>query len=332
MSIPLLVLADDPFLHHPENLAAIPGAYDVRTVEAVGELGEEQLLDACRSAEVILTGRKSRRLPEELIDDPGRLRWLCHHFGTIKHLVSKDHLAAGLTVTNWGTSFRSLTDGAILLLMAQLKQLITLNDFVKTGRDRRIYQAYPPHMRGLKVGLYGYGPIGRQVRDRLAGLGCELAIYDPYARNVPAEDRVCASLEELFATCWAVLVLCGLNDTTRGSVTGGLLDRLPQGGILVNVARGPIVDEQALADRVAAGKLLAACDVIQKERDWPGSPLAPLDGAILTGHKISTGKGYPPGSEPLRPIAPHVVDNLRAYAAGQPLQHVIALDEYDLKT
>ncbi|MFP4105986.1 MAG: NAD(P)-dependent oxidoreductase [Phycisphaerae bacterium] len=330
--IPLVIAAEDTHLAHPDNLATIPDAYDVRVLSNCRRLPEEDLLAALRSAEVVITGRKSPRMPDALIRDRGKLKWLCHLHGTIRHLVSKECLAAGLMVTNWGTSQRPVVEGALAMLLAQLKQLPAMDRFYKTGEDERVPQGYLPQVRGLDVGLYGFGPLGRQMEWLLRPLGAKVAIYDPYATDIPDGVRICSTLRELFETCAVISIHCGLNDQTRDSVTRELLELLPQGGLVVNTARGKIVDEEALAELVGKKRLLAACDVIRDEGNWPGSPLAKHPAAMLTGHRVSLGKAVPAGTRPLKPIPQFALDNLKRYAAGEDLQDVIPPEIYDLKT
>ncbi len=330
--ISLSILAEDPFLIHADNIARIPDAYEVTVVPEARSMDERALLDAYRSTEVAVLGRKSPPLPDALIQDPGLLKWVAYCFGSIRHYVTKAHIAAGLQVTNWGDAPRPVAEGAMALLLCLVKQIPGLDRYCKQGADGRIWQDYYPSLARMRVGIYGYGPIGRQVGQMLDAFGADVWIYDPYATDVPGHFHLCDSLDELFATCHAVTVQCGLNDQTRGSVTRERLERMCQGGIVVNTARGPIVDEDALAELVGAGRLLAGCDVICDEGAWDASPLATHDNALLTRHRVGPGKGYAPDRKPLKPLPEFLLDNLSRYAAGLPLKHLITADEYDLKT
>jgi glycerate dehydrogenase len=190
-------------------------------------------------------------------------------------------------------------------------------------------------LRKLPVGLYGYGPIGRHMGRMLQAFGARVSIYDPYARDVPAGVLQCATLRELFGTSVAVSIHCGLNDATKGSVTRELLDLLPQGGVLVNTARGAIVVEEDLAAALKAGRIVAGIDVIADEHGadaWQRSALAACPNVILTQHRVSGSRHYPPGYEPPRELPEFAVTNLEAFAAGKPLINVIAAEIYDLKT
>ncbi len=330
--ISLGILCKDDFFHD-ETLKPLSAEFEVHDFRAWDSFDQETLLRNCQSVEILLTGWDSPKLPLELAKDKGRLRYICHARGSVRHVVPKELIVAGVTVTNWGENWIDIVaEGAMALLFCMLKQLPMLDAFTKGDSDKRIYQAYPPTLKGRDVGLYGFGPIGRHMARMLEPFAPKIAIYDPCAKNVPPHIRRCESLKELFSTCQIISIHCGLNDQTRDSVTRGLLELLPQGGIVVNTARGKIVQEQALADLVAQGRLLTGCDVICDEHDWPASPLAKLSGAILTHHSIAGGKGYPPGRAPTPVLPDHVARNLKRYLKGEPLDAVITAEEFDLKT
>jgi phosphoglycerate dehydrogenase-like enzyme len=330
--IKLGILAGDDRFKDAELRARLARDFELHDFSDWRDHDAETLLERCRSVEVLLIARRSPRLPGELARDFGRLRYVCFLHGSIRPYVDKPLIEAGLLVTNWGEEVAGVAEGAMALLLCQLKQIVTLNAFAKGGADQRVWQMYPPTLQERDVGLYGFGPIGRHMGRFLEAFGARVAIYDPYAKEAPATMRRCATLRELFATCQIVSIHCGLNDQTRGSVTRELLELLPQGGIVINTARGGIVEETALAELVAAGRLLAGVDVIENEKDWPGSPLASLPGALLSKHKIGSGKGYPPDRQPKPTLPEFVWRNLEAYRSGRPLIHLIGAAEYDLKT
>jgi phosphoglycerate dehydrogenase-like enzyme len=162
----------------------------------------------------------------------------------------------------------------------------------------------------------------------------KLAIYDPFAENLPPGAIRCDSLVALFDHSDIVSIHCGLNDATRNSVTADLLDRLPRGGVLVNTARGAIVDEDALAERVHAGRLLAGVDVVREEGTaWGSGPLTGTPHALLGGHQTAKGKGpVPTGKTPGKRLPDHVVENLHALKTGDAFINAVTAEEYDLKT
>ncbi len=324
----------------PEDLGDLADAYrpvDMRDWES---WPSETLLSRLRETDVVVTSHRSPRLPPELAEDLGRLKYVCHVAGSVRPIVSKAHLEAGLVVTNWGNEVWNIAEGALAMLLAQLKQLPALSAVARGQAHGCVYQEYRPTLRGRDVGLYGFGPIGRHMADLLRPFGARIAVYDPYAADLSDDVRRCTTLRELFATCQIVSLHCGLTDETRGSVTRELLELLPQGGILVNTARGGIVNEEALALLVEQGRILAALDVICDEGNWPGSPPAKHPWTILTCHRVGAGAGS--YFAPNRPrgyryytrgrVPAFVLENLRRFAAGEPLKHVVTAEMYDLKT
>lgn len=336
------ILAADVFFTHPKVRAQLGAWYELCDLSGYATFQEGELAAACRSVDVLIMGRKSPQLPESLAEDFGRLRYLCYPHGSIRHLVPRILIEKGLIVTNWGDQVANVAEGAMALLLAQLKQVGRLDHFSRTGEDRRIHQNFPCTLNKRRVGLYGFGPIGRHMARMLEPFGADISIYDPFAQDVPSSIRVCGSLAELFSNNEIISIHCGLNAATQRSVTAELLALLPQGAVLVNTARGGVVDEEALAAAVGAGKILAGIDVIADESGpdaWRKSPLSSVDGVILSQHRISGGKGYEPGKAPEPALPDFVVHNLSAYAkylsghAEQPvLLHVVELKSYDLKT
>jgi phosphoglycerate dehydrogenase-like enzyme len=326
------ILAEDTHLQEPAVFAALKPYYELDFMPRSRYWDTAILAERCRACDVVMTGRKSPPLPQELIGHWGQLRYLCHLHGTIRPYVSKEHIDAGLIVTNWGNAVEHVAEGAMVLLLCLLKQVPRLHDYALTNQDQRVYQAYRCTPRGLRVGVYGLGPIGQHYARLMTALGAQVSFYDPYAQDYAETWHRCASLEELFSCSEAISIHCGLNDQTRHSVNRALLARLPQGGIVVNTARGGIINEAELAEQVAAGRLLAGLDVVENEADFAASPLAGLPGAIITRHIISSGKGYPPDQQPPYQLPELAVENLLAYAQKQPLKFVITTALYDLKT
>lgn len=299
---------------------------------------EAQLADYCRSVDAVVTSRSSPRLPDSLIGSRGRLKLLAHCHGSVRSYVTKRHIEDGLLVSNWGDAVSGVAEGAVCLILACLKQLANLDRFIRSGwnhaTDPRIWLDFPASLNGRDVGLYGYGPIGRHCARMLEPFGAKVAIYDPYARDVPAHVRVCASLEELFRSSQIISIHCGLNDQTKGSVDARMLALLPQGGVVVNTARGAIVVEADLAAAVKERRIIAGVDVISDERGggWERSPLSATD-CYLTGHIITNGKQRSKTEgKMLASLPPFVVQNLSALHSGQPLKNLITAEEYDLKT
>jgi phosphoglycerate dehydrogenase-like enzyme len=115
-----------------------------------------------------------------------------------------------------------------------------------------------------------------------------------------------------------VVVLCvPLTDETRGLADAGFLARMRDGALLVNVARGPVVDTDALLAELHSGRLRAAVDVTDPEPPPPGHPLWTAPGLLLTPHVGGSSSAFRPRVERV------IVEQIGRYAAGEPLKYVI---------
>jgi len=159
---------------------------------------------------------------------------------------------------------------------------------VEQGAWAARYEVAGLDIEGACLGILGYGSIGRRVAQLCRGLGMEVIAHDP-ALEPFTEPRVeLVALEELLERADVITLHCELTDRTRGLVDRRLLTRVKPGAILVNVARGQIVEsEDALADALATGHLSAvALDVFPSEPPTPGHRLYADPRVICTPHAV----------------------------------------------
>jgi D-3-phosphoglycerate dehydrogenase / 2-oxoglutarate reductase len=142
-------------------------------------------------------------------------------------------------------------------------------------------------LRGRTLGLVGFGRIAQAVAARARGFGLVIAAHDPYlldedVRGLGAEPL---GFDALVERSDVLSVHVPLTDSTRGLVDAGVIARLPAGAIVVNTARGGLVDEEALAAALRSGRLRgAALDVLESEPPTPDHPLAGVPNLVLTPH------------------------------------------------
>jgi len=152
-----------------------------------------------------------------------------------------------------------------------------------------------PRTRGIgqeiaetTLGLVGFGAIARAVADRARAFGVAIAAYDPFLPEADASwqgVRRCATLDELLAVSDAVSLHVPLTDATRGLFDAARLAAMKPGALLINTARGGVVDEPALAAALRDGRLGgAALDVFEAEPLPAGSALAGAPNLIATPH------------------------------------------------
>ena len=175
-------------------------------------------------------------------------------------------------------------------------------------------------LAGLRALVVGLGGIGRQVAASFAGLGVDVwglgregAAYD-VAGLSRVIDRT--GLDEALPQTDIIVLACPLTDQTQGLIGARQLGLLPPGAILINVARGPVVDQAALTRALRDGQLGGAClDVFAQEPLPPGDPLWELDNVIVSPHSAST------VATENATLTSLFLDNLARLAAGEPLRN-----------
>jgi phosphoglycerate dehydrogenase-like enzyme len=208
--------------------------------------------------------------------------------------------AARLPVaTNGGANAIAVAEHAIMLMLAALKHLHALDAAVRGGDwrgaagARRVYELY-----GSTVGIVGMGRIGREVARRLAGWGARIVYYDPVRLEAERERELgvrYVGLDELLRTADAVTVHVPLNAGTRHLIDAESLSLMKPTAVLVNTARGGLVDEEALAAALREGRILGAgLDVLSREPPPADHPILGLENVLLTPHTAGpTWQSYP---------------------------------------
>lgn len=299
------------------------------------ETAPEECLQLARTHD-ILVSTPAPDLPEALARDPGRLQYICCLHGGVRGLVSRDLLRAGVKVTNWGDHpGHKLACLSMTLLLALLRELPAQIEEVRQGRWRLDAscpvpgQVWGGQAEGLRVGIYGLGFAGRCFLPMAQGMGFILSGFDPYAEPWPAGVQRVTTLPELFESIDALVICAALTAETRNSVTRDLLARLPDGGIVINTARGAIVEQEALFAELSNGRLRAGLDVLEPEFLEPEHPVRQLPNCILTCHVGPANRFNNTG---LGRNERYALENVRRFVAGEPLQWVIDLARFERMT
>ena len=206
-----------------------------------------------------------------------------------------------------------VADLALGLLLASARHIAALDRFVRDGGwERREAVAPASSLRGKTAGIFGFGQIGQAIALRLAAFGVIVRYYQPRAiagSSVPRADSLLALAQES-----DYLIVCAPGTpATRQIIDRTVLDALGPQGTLINIARGALVDEDAMIAALQDGHLGAAgLDVFAHEPDVPAA-LRALPNVVLTPHVGSL------TVETRHAMGQLVVDNLAAHFAGQPL-------------
>jgi lactate dehydrogenase-like 2-hydroxyacid dehydrogenase len=232
--------------------------------------------------------------------------------------VGYDHIDAqwagehGVIVTNTpGVLDDEVADMAIGLTIMAVRRLSQAERYLRAGEWSRAHFPLSASLRGRTIGILGLGRIGKAIAKRAQGFGLEV-VYNGRRAQSDVPYRFYPSLVEMAKACDILMVAAPGGPETRRLVDAKVLNALGPDGVLVNVARGTLIDEQALIEALRTGTILAAgLDVYENEPHVPADLVA-LDNAVLLPHVGSA------SVKTRRAMADRVVDNLVAWSEGQP--------------
>lgn len=197
--------------------------------------------------------------------------------------------AAGIWVTNVPDgSIHETSDHALALLLAAARRVVALDAAIRRGTwDTPGVAGRVRRLTGLRLGLVGFGRIARALTPKAAALGLEVWAHDPYqpAEGMAAAGVKPAELDELLRAVDFVSLHAPLTPETRHLLDRDRIALMKPSAILVNVARGALVDEDALVEALETGRIAgAALDVFASEPLPASHPLAGRDDVVLTSH------------------------------------------------
>lgn len=270
---------------------AAPAGYDLLTLDA--ESDDERCAKVAQ-ADVVIVASYPLRKP--LIDAAPALKFVQHQGVGWQDTVDAAALFARgikLALTPEGTTV-GVAEHAILLMLAACKLLPYADSELRAGRFHiNALRPFSYELSGRTIGYLGFGRIGQAVAVRLRAFGCTSIYHDPAINVDRARDDALAarsvSFDTLLRECDVLSIHVPLTEGTRGMIGRDALALMKPNAILVNTARGGIVDEDALADALAAGRLAAAgVDVFAREPCDPAHRLFALRNVVVTPH-ISAG-------------------------------------------
>jgi phosphoglycerate dehydrogenase-like enzyme len=253
-----------------------------------------------------------------------RLRWL--QLPTMGYDTVEEHGApCEVVVTNAGDAYApTVAEHALALLLALVRRLPGAIARAAHGAWDQSDGRNIGTLHGATVAVVGFGNIGREVAVRLRGFGARIIAVSRSGRPDPLADESVPSdrLLEVLARSDAVVLAVPLNAATRHLIDARALAAMPAHAILVNVARGPVVDHAALRDALAAARIGGAgIDVTEPEPLPPGDSLWTLPNALVTPHVAGYGGDVAP-----RRILAVVERNLKRFLAGEPLEARVEID------
>ncbi len=282
----------------------------------------EEIIPRARGAEIVLTNKTE--LPRDVLAALPGLRYvgvLATGYNVVDVAAAAELGIAVTNVPSYGTDSVAQMVFAHLLNLAQhvAHHAQTTADGRWTDSADFCYWDFPLiELAGLKMGIVGFGRIGRQVARLARAFGMQVLAHD-VAPMADDPDTQPADVDTIFRECDVVSLHCPLTEDNRGLVDRRRLGLMKRTAFLINTSRGPLIDEQALADALEAGRLAGAgLDVLAVEPPAVDNRLLSAPNCFVTPHIAWATRA---ARARLLDIA---VENIRAFVAGHP-QNVVNL-------
>jgi phosphoglycerate dehydrogenase-like enzyme len=292
------------------------------------------LRQALSKAEALITTWDSpAQFPEDLPDWAPSLRIIAHCGGAVKARFARPLFDRIVIINSARPMARGVAELAVTFLLYLAHDVDRYREILRRPSND-IYQEL--HLTGggehtilgREVGMIGFGRIGRAIAEFLAPFGTRLLVHDPYVDPSTAPPLVrFAPLEEVLSASRYLIIAAGLTGETGHMINRKRLGMLPKGAAVINVARGGIIDLDALTKMVLSGRLRCALDVTDPLEPLPvRHPLRRAEGAILTPHVGSD-------SPSVRyEIASEILSDMERFFAGQPVKNRVTADMLDRMT
>ena len=299
-----------------------PGDLGTDALRQLGEVTfydrtpQEEIVQRIGDAPVVLTNKA--RITREVMDACPRMKYigvLATGYNVVDLPAAKER---GIVVTNVPAySTQAVAQHTMALLLASMSRVSEYDARVKQGAwsaspDFCFFAGPMEEIAGKTLGIVGFGHIGQAVARAALGLGMRVIVHTRTPK--PGFEQVeFVTMDELLKASDVITLHCPLTEKTQGLIGGGTIARMKDGVRVINTARGPLVDESAMAKALSAGKVCCyMADVLSVEPPAPDNPLLSAPHTILTPHVAWAPRQT---RERLEEIA---AGNVRAFLEGAP--------------
>lgn len=278
--------------------------YDTKTTDTA------ELSERGKDADIIVVSNLP--LKREVLENCKNLKMISVAFTGVDHIAMDYCREKGITVSNCaGYSTESVAELVFGMLISLYRNIIRCDEVVRNGGTKDGLVGF--EIKGKKFGIVGTGAIGLKTAEIAKAFGCMVYAYSRTQKEI--EGITYLPLDELFSECDIISLHVPLTESTKGLINAEKLALMKKTAVLINTARGPVVDSSALAEALADGKIAGACiDVFENEPPVAKEhPLLNAPNVIATPHiAFAT-------AEAMEIRAGMVFENVTAYLDGKPI-------------
>lgn len=278
------------------------------------QYGEEELAEKLRGVDICISGWGNTPFHEKTLKYADKLKLIAHIGGSVRPMVGDAAFERGIRVCSGNRVFaESVAEGVLTYMLCSLRKIGEYEARMAAGEWPSLIGTRG--LLGRSVGLVGYGMIAEYLVKFLKPFGCRIMVS---SRHISAEELAEAGIEEataeeIFRTCDIVSLHSSLTARTKHSIGADLLNSMKDGALLVNTARGALIDEEALVSVLQERPVWAALDVFETEPLPMDSPLRECERVLLMPHAAG------PTADRRYVVTSHVLDDIGRFLNGEPL-------------
>lgn len=268
---------------------------------------EASLIERSADADIVVVSNIA--YPASVMERNPNLKYVCVAFTGFDHVDMAYCRERGIQVSNCaGYSTVAVADLVFGLVLDVYRNISTLNEIVRDGGTKD--GLVGPELDGKRFGVIGAGAIGTRVMRIASAFGCEVVAYSRTPKDIPGVTFV--DFDELISTSDVISLHVPQTPETVGMIGAEQIAKMKPSAVLINCARGPIVDSEALATALNGGRIAGAgIDVLEMEPPFPSDhPLLTSKNTIVTPHVAFA------STEAMQKRAVIVADNVASYLAG----------------
>lgn len=302
-----------------ENTAFLESLGEVTWYNCPDKLASETLRDALEDVDVCVAGWGSPRFDEFTLQKANKLKLIAYTAGSISAVVSDEMYARGIRIVSGNEGFaRVVAEGTLAQMMFMLRHFAKYEMRVCHWKDASYYNE---SLWDQRIGIVGYGATSRNLINMLKQFDAKIKLFSRHMTPEQAAELGVekASLEEIFSTCRVISLNTAKSPENHHLVNDELLSLMEQDAILVNTARGDLIDEDALAKHLQSGHIRAALDVYAAEPPRDDHPFwnIPADRLHLMPHMAG------PTIDQRPACAQMVFEDIQRLQNGEALKHEI---------
>lgn len=279
-----------------------------------------------KGSEVIITSWGSPKISKEILDLCPDLKLVLHAAGSIKPIMSDEYVAKKIPISNSACAIgEGVAETALGFAISACKGFYQLDKRTSQGLWGQNIQTIVKDFYDIKVGVISGGFVGRHMIKLLKNFHVDILLYDPVLTKEQVEElgAVKVELDELMKECDVVSIHAPSIPATDNMINKDNLKLLKDGAVIINTARGSVINEKDLIEELTKRRIFACIDVTNPEPPVADNELRFLDNVVLTPHIAGT------VSNGLKRIALHVCEELERFNRGESLKAGVNLDNLD---